>query len=141
MFLFQLPIISSTIPPSKCYNGYKFSASKVNSSSQCQMIHKACPDFDGLKTYGGNRKKKHSWAHGVCYRHSLWESSGPCHGEFIREICNYGLGDLSLAKEKKCLIGNKFNIAVDPKAILCQVKEVLEFSKSYEAGLPQNNVV
>ncbi|KAM4602927.1 beta-1,3-galactosyl-O-glycosyl-glycoprotein beta-1,6-N-acetylglucosaminyltransferase-like [Polymixia lowei] len=43
----------------------------------------------------------------------------PCHGSHVREICVYGAGDLEWMIKQHHLFANKFDIDIDPIAILC----------------------
>lgn len=63
----------------------------------------------------------------MCPRLSLW-SPPRCHGRVIRFICNIGLYDLPyLYKEgnNECMFVNKFNLDVDPLAVICQANHVV----------------
>ena len=56
-------------------------------------------------------------------RYTIWTSSGQyCHGRMIREVCNFAIGDLEGIKHGKCFTANKFNLEVDPLAVMCQMK-------------------
>ncbi len=52
-----------------------------------------------------------------------------CAGKVIKSICNFGAGDLAEmwaeADEERCLSANKFNLNVDPVAVVCQAKEIV----------------
>ena len=86
-----------------------------------------------------------------CVRESWWNRSKEnCAGENIRAICNFGVNDLAelrgspsaesseaegsgetaaAAGENKCFFANKFNLAVDPVAAMCQYRHLLELNK------------
>ncbi len=76
-------------------------------------------------------KTDHS--HGGCVRLSWWiygeNSKHKCSGRTVRAVCNFGVGDLPQvwreADEDGCLTANKFNLNVDPAAVVCQAKEVV----------------
>ena len=40
-----------------------------------------------------------------------------CKGKFIRQVCNFGVGDLSRVQASSCLFANKFNLDVDEGAV------------------------
>ena len=67
------------------------------------------------------------WTQGICYRATMWRYK-KCEGKVIRQICNFGIGDLPKARSQGCLIGNKFSSDVDSLAPLCQMKELLTAS-------------
>ena len=80
-----------------------------------------------------------TWSNNVCYRSTLWYYK-ECKGKEIREICNFAVGDLPVAKAQKCLIGNKFDMDVDISAIWCQVKEISDWTWNYDPKVLQNGV-
>ena len=47
-----------------------------------------------------------------------------CYGKWIRQICNFGLGDLPRLESSSCLTANKFNLDVDPLAAVCQAQKI-----------------
>ena len=53
-----------------------------------------------------------------------------CHGEYIHWICNFKESDLPKIDEENthCLMGNKFNLDLDPSAVGMQFKSVLSKS-------------
>ena len=50
-------------------------------------------------------------------------------GSVIRDICNFGFGDLYDIWHSDCWFANKFNIEVDANAIICHVKHLMEMNK------------
>ena len=61
---------------------------------------------------------------GQCTRNSLWRYKN-CRGKLIKNICNVGVEDLPKLREGNCVMGNKFRLSVDAKAVVCQMKELL----------------
>ena len=63
-------------------------------------------------------------ANDVCMRATIWIYNGKpfCNGKTIRNICNFDLKDLKGVRETNCLTLNKFNLDVDPIAVMCQLK-------------------
>ena len=58
----------------------------------------------------------------------MWEGDDTCHGQYKRDICNFGLLDLPKLKNgypAKCLMVNKFDLKVDPLAISCWTQHIL----------------
>ena len=88
--------------------------------------------------------------HDSCVRESWWNrSEATCAGKIIRSICNFGVNDLAELRgspvvdsssavkssrkspsvgENKCFFANKFNLAVDPVAAMCQYRHLLRLS-------------
>ena len=65
--------------------------------------------------------------HGICPRYTDWGCTN-CFGQCINSICNFHLQDLErIAKDsnEECLIANKFNLDVDPNAVLQQWINIL----------------
>ena len=60
-----------------------------------------------------------------CVRFSIWYDSR-CAGVTIRGVCNLGVGDLESATNSECYTANKFNLDVDPMAIVCQMKYLIK---------------
>lgn len=57
-------------------------------------------------------------------------AGGRCYGRYKHYICNYALKDLPKAWSSGCLVGNKFSLNVDAQAVMCQIKRLLEQSRS-----------
>ena len=71
----------------------------------------------------------------ACIRKSLWfdresEQTVLCKGKVIRWICNLSTADLPRIREDaaalNCFMANKFNLDVDPVAVLCQAKDIVK---------------
>lgn len=61
-------------------------------------------------------------------RYSVWQSSGEhCHGQMIREVCNFAVKDLKGVQRANSLTANKFNLDVDPLAVLCHLKYLKQY--------------
>ncbi len=60
-----------------------------------------------------------------------------CTGEVIRMVCNFGVGDLPdlwfEGAEERCFTANKFNIEVDPVAVVCHAKHIVELTRDLYA--------
>ena len=70
--------------------------------------------------------------HGCCTRFSLWKDmlwKDSCAGEMIRDICNFGFGDLYDVWNSDCWVANKFSLKVDANAVVCHVKHIIELNK------------
>ena len=52
--------------------------------------------------------------------------SRPCYGKWVRLICNLALQDLPSVRQVDALVANKFNLAVDPRAPVCQWRHLRE---------------
>ncbi|TRY73679.1 hypothetical protein TCAL_10160 [Tigriopus californicus] len=64
----------------------------------------------------------------VCFRKSLWiydENGIGCAGEVVRWICHLAVEDLPKVQSSGCMYANKFDVAVDISAVMCQVKQVM----------------
>ena len=88
---------------------------------------------------------------GICARYTKWQpkirnvNTGivshthmNCNGKYINNICNFAASDLSKIDEENtnCLMGNKFNVKVDPNAIRAQFQTV--YSKSINEAENKN---
>ncbi len=83
---------------------------------------------------------------GLCPKLVFWDHQRPCHGEVIRGICSFSTLDLpelwranlkhldenisvndngSDAMTDSCFLANKFNLDVDPLAVLCQARSLI----------------
>lgn len=60
----------------------------------------------------------------------MWPFSWPCNGRVIRQICIFGIGDLSLLASRPELFANKFYLHQEPLALDCM--EELYFNKTRE---------
>ena len=50
----------------------------------------------------------------------LWQSETEvCHGEWVRYICNLGIGDIARIQSAKQLFLNKLRLEQDPTAFKC----------------------
>jgi len=67
--------------------------------------------------------------HGFCPRISLWRNKETCSGSVIRDICNFGFGDLYDLWQSDCWFANKFNLQVDANAVICHVQHLMELNK------------
>ena len=67
--------------------------------------------------------------HGFCPRISLWRNKETCSGSVIRDICNFGFGDLYDLWQSDCWFANKFNLQVDANAAICHVQHLMELNK------------
>ena len=80
-----------------------------------------------------------SYRHGICPKYVIWSdkviSNSGCKGRFIREVCNFGVGDLDQIQSSSCLFANKFNLDVDKKATLKHFSYVMNLTlhESYNA--------
>ena len=58
--------------------------------------------------------------------------SNPTNDKVLRGVCNFGTGDLPRlwfengAGGRRCLTANKFDLNVDPVAVVCQAKHVAQ---------------
>ena len=59
-------------------------------------------------------------------------------GKNLRRICTFSVSDLKRAKEKNCLVGNKFNMGYGwgVQAVLCQIKEIVALTKEHQGKRP-----
>ena len=88
---------------------------------------------------------------GICPRFTKWQpkiknvetgimthSRMNCNGKYINNICNFASSDLPKIDEENtdCLMGNKFNVEVDPNAIRAQFQIV--YSKSINEAENKN---
>ena len=55
-------------------------------------------------------------------------SKSGCKGRFIRQVCNFGVGDLDRIQSSACLFANKFNLDVDKKATLKHFSYVMNLT-------------
>ena len=60
---------------------------------------------------------------GFCPRFSNWNDT-TCHGLMKRWICNFAMGDVPVSLTSGCIWMNKFDLVVDPQAVVC-VREFL----------------
>lgn len=131
------------IGPSACFREHQYHHRDDPNlvTPDCTLVRQECDFVIEREMHGlwSPTQGSGSWTQGVCYRASLWFDN-QCKGKNVRNICNFGLGDLTRAKKKRCLIGNKFSTSVDTSAILCQVKEILELTRNYVPGIVQNYV-
>ena len=58
----------------------------------------------------------------------------------MHQVCKFSVADLPTIRAKGCLLGNKFDLAVDSAAVLCQVKQVAAMTAEYDPREEQNNV-
>ena len=70
---------------------------------------------------------------GVCPKYVNWlDGAGVtqslCKGQWIRTVCNFGVGDLPRVQSSGCLFGNKFNLEVDKYAVLKHYLYLIELS-------------
>ena len=63
-----------------------------------------------------------------------------CKGEYNHWICNFRAEDIPKIGEKNthCLMGNKFNIDIDPNAVKVQLKNVLD-KTLFESSVTQKH--
>lgn len=58
------------------------------------------------------------------------EQKVKCKGKVIRQICHLSTADLPTVREdaaaSNCFMANKFNMDVDPVAVLCQAKDIVQ---------------
>ena len=76
--------------------------------------------------------------HGKCtnYNRKLYHPNqqGPpsCFGAISKRICNFATNDLSRMweenKQRRCFTANKLNLDVDPVAVVCQSKAIVNSS-------------
>ena len=67
---------------------------------------------------------------GICPKYVNWyDGAGVlCKGQWIRTVCNFGVGDLPRVQSSGCLFGNKFNLEVDTYAVLKHYLYLIELS-------------
>ena len=59
--------------------------------------------------------------------------------QVLRGICNFGTGDLPRlwrengAGGRRCLTANKFDLSVDPVAVVCQAKHIAQLTLKWQA--------
>ena len=70
-----------------------------------------------------------------CGKQILSLLSRDCHGEYIRDLCNFGFADLPNVWQSDAIVVNKFNLEVDVRAIVCHWRHVFERTKMGEALL------
>ena len=78
--------------------------------------------------------------HTGCFRWSWWlfydQTQRPphCHGKVLRGVCNFAVADLPVlwsengAGGRRCFTGNKFDLTVDPLAVMCHAKHLAQLS-------------
>jgi len=66
-------------------------------------------------------------------RMKIWQSETEvCHGQWVRYICNLGVGDIARVNGAKQLFVNKIRLEQDPVAYRCLELWYLNRSRSYE---------
>jgi hypothetical protein len=79
-------------------------------------------------------------------RMKIWQSETEvCHGQWIRYICNLGVGDIARVRTAKQLFVNKIRLEQDPTAFRCleywylnrtRAARNRDFNVSFYASLP-----
>lgn len=54
--------------------------------------------------------------------YKMWNENKPCAGKWVRDICQYGVGDLPRLTSSPFLIANKFTYGYQPLAYDCLEK-------------------
>ena len=76
---------------------------------------------------------------GICPKYVEWSktvewwkrvSAKLCSGKHIREVCNFGVNDLSRVHSSKCLFANKFNLDVSVDAIFAHFSYIIDISEA-----------
>ncbi len=72
------------------------------------------------------------WSFTWDWDHSKYKEHN-CTGQTIRSICNFGTADLpemwAEAAAERCMTANKFNLDVDPVAVICHAKHVVHLTR------------
>ena len=82
--------------------------------------------------------------HTGCFRWSWWlffaQNQRPpfCHGQVKRGVCNFGVADLRRlwadngAGGRRCFTANKFDLSVDPLAVMCHAKHLSQLAREMQ---------
>ena len=133
--LFSERLIRSQDAEDACYREYLFD--RTFRPPMCNITKEVC-QYNIDNHEGGLLALAEQWTHQVCFRGALWDEN--CTGHINHGVCTLAWDDLTLMRDKFCMIANKFDSGIDANAIMCMVKDIRGLTRDYQKGVPQNGV-